>query len=82
MRTDAFGMSALASLPVGGRLWAVLGSEGPNGYTVQVVWGSYVVEVDNAPAGLHMQTPLPCFPDAFVRVTGQPNTLYLISVTE
>lgn len=81
MRTDATGVSATTRLPAG-RFWAVLGSDGPSAYTVEVLWGASIVQVDNAPGGLHTSTMLPCFPDAFVQIQGQPNTLYLIAVTE
>jgi len=82
MQTDGQGMSALARLPPG-RHWIVLGNEGGgNGYELWLQWSGKNVQMDVAPNGLHSGTLFPCFPDAFVYVTGATNTLYLIAVTE
>lgn len=84
LQTDGAGTSALARLPTGGRLWAVLGNEnGGNPYQVWIRYGGKSVQVDAVPNGLHMSTMLPCFPDGFVYLQGgTANTLYLLSVTE
>lgn len=83
MQTDDTGVSALARLPPG-RHWLVLGTEDGvlGGYNLYAQWSGKNVQLDVVPNGLHSSTLFPCFPDAFVYITGAANTLFLIAVTE
>lgn len=80
LRTDGAGKSALTRLPTG-RWWQVLGSTTGGAYQVFVSFGTITAQIDNVASGFH-SNQLVTFPDAFVSVTGQPNSTFFVAVSE
>ena len=80
LRTDGAGKSALTRLP-SGRWWQVLGSTTGGAYQVFVSFGAITAQMDNVATGFHSDSFV-AFPDAFISVTGQPNSTFFVSVSE
>jgi hypothetical protein len=59
----------------------VLGSTVGGAYQVFLSWGSVTAQFDNVPTGFHSDAFV-AFPDAFVSIVGQPNSVFFIAVSE